>query len=174
MKFSAAISLCLAVANTQARFCTRDGHICPDGSFVGRDPENDCKFSPCPSKFCTEEVKTCADGSFVGRDPENDCKFFPCRSTGTPYKKPVTYEATPVPTTYKATPVPTTYKATSAPTTYEATPAPTTYEATPSPTSYDDTKTEGNALQNKENSAGVKIPLSLITTTIVVSFLLFQ
>ena len=31
-----------------AVFCTADVFECPDGSFVARDPANDCAFSPCP------------------------------------------------------------------------------------------------------------------------------
>jgi hypothetical protein len=30
--------------------CTADAKICPDGSGVGRDPENDCEFFPCPER----------------------------------------------------------------------------------------------------------------------------
>lgn len=26
--------------------------MCPDGSTVGRDPNNDCRFFPCPSRKC--------------------------------------------------------------------------------------------------------------------------
>merc|ERR1711953_610008 len=29
--------------------CTKDLHICPDGSSVVRDPENNCEFRACPS-----------------------------------------------------------------------------------------------------------------------------
>ena len=28
--------------------CTADAFQCPDGSFVGRDPNNNCQFFPCP------------------------------------------------------------------------------------------------------------------------------
>lgn len=28
--------------------CTDDVLQCPDGSFVSRDPLNDCQFLPCP------------------------------------------------------------------------------------------------------------------------------
>ena len=30
--------------------CTADVKECPDGSFVGRDHSNNCKFKPCPSE----------------------------------------------------------------------------------------------------------------------------
>ena len=29
--------------------CTMEAKQCPDGSYVGRDPANDCAFKPCPS-----------------------------------------------------------------------------------------------------------------------------
>ncbi len=33
--------------------CTEDAKECPDGSFVSRDPTNDCEFFPCDDKFTT-------------------------------------------------------------------------------------------------------------------------
>eukprot|EP01060_Flectonema_neradi_P005959 TRINITY_DN139_c0_g1_i10.p1 TRINITY_DN139_c0_g1~~TRINITY_DN139_c0_g1_i10.p1 ORF type:complete len:127 (+),score=20.56 TRINITY_DN139_c0_g1_i10:187-567(+) len=50
---------------------------CPDGSFVGRDENNNCEFHPCPVG-CKEDLFICPDGSSVARDPKNDCEFFPC------------------------------------------------------------------------------------------------
>mmetsp|Transcript_13462 Transcript_13462/g.29813 ORF Transcript_13462/g.29813 Transcript_13462/m.29813 type:complete len:512 (-) Transcript_13462:1464-2999(-) len=35
---------------TDQLFCTQDAMECPDGSFVGRDPANDCNFMPCPDE----------------------------------------------------------------------------------------------------------------------------
>ncbi len=29
-------------------FCTADAKVCPDGSYVGRDSNNNCEFKPCP------------------------------------------------------------------------------------------------------------------------------
>ncbi|HYD03150.1 MAG TPA: hypothetical protein VEC16_02520 [Alphaproteobacteria bacterium] len=29
-------------------FCTEDAKICADGSAVGRNPNNNCEFYPCP------------------------------------------------------------------------------------------------------------------------------
>lgn len=59
--------------------CTEEAKICPDGSAVSRNSENDCEFDPCPaaqianpaSKFCidnggTLEIVTAADGSQSG------------------------------------------------------------------------------------------------------------
>ena len=59
---------------------------CPDGSFVIRDPQQDCHFKACPdpdqqkepTMYCTQDVAQCADGSYVGRDPNNNCEFKPC------------------------------------------------------------------------------------------------
>jgi hypothetical protein len=62
--------------------CTADAKVCSDGSEVGRDPDNNCEFFPCPGEnSCSADVKECDNGSFVGRDPENGCKFLPCGCT---------------------------------------------------------------------------------------------
>jgi len=37
-------------ANNQTKACTDDAKVCPDGSIVGRDPENNCQFEPCPGE----------------------------------------------------------------------------------------------------------------------------
>ena len=34
----------------QQVMCTADVKQCPDGTFVGRDHSNKCKFKPCPSE----------------------------------------------------------------------------------------------------------------------------
>ncbi len=48
--------------------CTADAKICPDGSAVGRNPENNCEFDPCPSfQFCDAATR-CETG---------DCYKFP-------------------------------------------------------------------------------------------------
>lgn len=62
--------------------CTDDVMQCPDGSFVSRDPNNNCEFFPCPPT-CTDDVFICPDGTLVSRDPENNCEFPPC-PTATP------------------------------------------------------------------------------------------
>jgi putative hemolysin len=36
------------VCEREQIFCTEDAKMCPDGSSVGRDPENGCEFFPCP------------------------------------------------------------------------------------------------------------------------------
>jgi len=33
--------------------CTMEAMRCPDGSFVGRNASNNCKFDPCPSPTTT-------------------------------------------------------------------------------------------------------------------------
>ncbi len=35
-------------AGSEQKFCTMDAKMCPDGSYVGRDPENGCEFRACP------------------------------------------------------------------------------------------------------------------------------
>ena len=62
--------------------CTEEAKICDDGSTVGRNPDNDCEFDPCPSSSagisCDEDLKICDDGTQVGRDPTRFCAFDPC------------------------------------------------------------------------------------------------
>ena len=50
--------------------------MCPDGSVVTRDSNNDCQFHPCPQ--CNDDVKLCPDGTTVTRDIHNDCIFIEC------------------------------------------------------------------------------------------------
>ena len=61
--------------------CPQDVEECSDGTFVGRDSANGCKFYPCktPSETrCAQDMKECRDGTFVGRDPSNRCQFKSC------------------------------------------------------------------------------------------------
>jgi len=44
--------------------CTQDAQQCPDGTFVGRDPSNNCEFFPCEEK---DKFKECQD-SYNARD----------------------------------------------------------------------------------------------------------
>lgn len=61
-----------------ATSCTNDVYQCPDGSYVGRDPNNNCEFRPCSGeRACTDDVKQCPDGSYVKRIPPA-CDFAPC------------------------------------------------------------------------------------------------
>ncbi|KAL7552787.1 hypothetical protein ACHAWF_016039 [Thalassiosira exigua] len=77
--------------------CADDAKQCPDGSSVGRDMDNGCRFLACPksegplassisSSFqqaaeCEDDLIECPDGSFVGRDPDAGCQHFPCPTT---------------------------------------------------------------------------------------------
>jgi len=40
--------------------CTEDAKQCPDGTFVSRDPNNNCKFFPCENEFenCNQEYQS--------------------------------------------------------------------------------------------------------------------
>lgn len=66
--------------------CTMDAKMCPDGSFVARNPELNCEFNPCPEIddpseeiiFCPEDTMECPDGSWVIRNPELNCEFNSC------------------------------------------------------------------------------------------------
>ena len=42
--------LCRFVCGVDWQLCTQDVKLCPDGSYVARDPENSCQFGPCPSE----------------------------------------------------------------------------------------------------------------------------
>lgn len=73
--------------NSEPMACTADAKICPDGSAVGRDGTNNCKFFDCPVSqsagdnemiFCTQDVGMCADGSYVSRDGKRGCAFQLC------------------------------------------------------------------------------------------------
>jgi len=59
--------------------CTEEAKMCPDGSFVSRNPELGCRFDPCPEPVaCAADVKICEDGSSVSRNPALNCDFDPC------------------------------------------------------------------------------------------------
>ena len=53
--------------------CNKDAKVCPDGTVVSRDPENNCEFFPC--KDCTKvrcELPVCKDG-YTPVVLEGDC-----------------------------------------------------------------------------------------------------
>ena len=58
-----------------------------DGSFVGRDPQNDCMYDECPNGMqlqtvlakCEGTLMECpGTGTFVSQDPSNNCAYYPC------------------------------------------------------------------------------------------------
>lgn len=55
-----------APSSEEMKICTMDVKECPDGSFVSRDPENNCKFKECESGLkpavCGQEPD-CEEGS---------------------------------------------------------------------------------------------------------------
>ena len=55
--------------NTEQSFCTADVKQCPDGSYVGRDASNDCKFKACP---IDESTSTDSSSGFL---PETTSTF---------------------------------------------------------------------------------------------------
>jgi hypothetical protein len=82
---------------TQNTACTADAKVCPDGSSVGRNPDRNCEFDPCPVKpvcgngLCeVEEASYCPPCNYtapycempctVGKCPQ-DCIPFSCRET---------------------------------------------------------------------------------------------
>jgi hypothetical protein len=68
--------------------CNNHQITCPDGvTIMGRDPDNNCQFKPCPedilnpvllSGSCESDAYVCPDGSYLARDPENNCEFPAC------------------------------------------------------------------------------------------------
>mmetsp|Transcript_935 Transcript_935/g.1266 ORF Transcript_935/g.1266 Transcript_935/m.1266 type:complete len:273 (-) Transcript_935:44-862(-) len=57
--------------------CTQDVFQCPDGSFVSRDPNNNCQFFPCPTVECREP---CPAGFFCNT-ANGICNAFKCTTT---------------------------------------------------------------------------------------------
>lgn len=63
-----------------------DAMLCPDDTYVGRNPNSNCEFYQCPNPLsgaqnqsvCTMEVKMCPDGTEVGRDSARNCQFTLC------------------------------------------------------------------------------------------------
>lgn len=68
--------------SSEQKFCTMDAMLCPDGTALSRDPNNNCEFPACPEPLilCTPEKKQCKDGSFIERDANNNCEFKACPS----------------------------------------------------------------------------------------------
>lgn len=71
-------------------FCSQDAKECPDGTFVSRNPENNCEFEPCPEIEKCDAVKECLKGKscykfenedspicYIG-DPCNKCPSGKC------------------------------------------------------------------------------------------------
>ena len=51
--------------------------MCPDGTTIQPDPNNNCQLPKCPEK-CLSDTRTCADGTVLKRDPDNECAMPPC------------------------------------------------------------------------------------------------
>jgi hypothetical protein len=68
---STGINVTKADAAPPTKFCTKDVQECPDGSFVGRDPNNDCAFAPCEVN-----CEACPGGFFDG------CNHCACTGEG--------------------------------------------------------------------------------------------
>lgn len=58
--------------------CTEEARICPDGSAVGRNPENNCEFDPCPEGESLLTVELPVDLS----GPQWALKAQVCREAG--------------------------------------------------------------------------------------------
>lgn len=62
--------------------CAADVFECPDGSYLARDAENDCRFPPCQNGTpgCPRDALECPDGTIVRRDPRAGCEFPLCQN----------------------------------------------------------------------------------------------
>ena len=60
--------------------CAMDVKECEDGSFLNRDPDNNCEFALCPEEelACTMDVFDCGNDTFASRDPAKNCEFEAC------------------------------------------------------------------------------------------------
>jgi hypothetical protein len=78
----AASFILLGCTSPPPMVCGTDVYHCQDGSYVTRDPANNCQFSSCPlPAACTQEAKLCSDGSYVSRNSSNNCAFDACPQT---------------------------------------------------------------------------------------------
>lgn len=90
--------------------CHKDMLECEGGTFVNRNPEDNCEFHACPpvkdttaleqfilslqTPKCEDELLECpGSGDYVGRDPANGCNFFPCPD---PEPEPTEVESTEI------------------------------------------------------------------------------
>lgn len=59
--------------------CPEELKVCPDGTGVGRDPNNNCEFFPCKDIIeplaCLRDVKACPDSTEVGHDLNRETKY---------------------------------------------------------------------------------------------------
>jgi len=94
---SAAVAASSFVVSASAQVaCTMDAKMCPDGSYVGRDANNNCEFKQCPPVACPPYV--CADGTTVARCAEDGTviNYFaePCLTHGGDAQEPVVCQRT--------------------------------------------------------------------------------
>jgi putative hemolysin len=52
--------------------CTKEAKICPDGTAVGRDGENNCEFKPCPGQIANPASQFCEAQGGTVRMVENE------------------------------------------------------------------------------------------------------
>ena len=70
-----------------ATVCTADVQQCPDGSYVSRDPANNCNFKPCPTVVkCPEPVAlTCAERQILEKKTDDrGCVYYYCATASCP------------------------------------------------------------------------------------------
>lgn len=48
------IALLIVGRGPVQKACTMEALQCPDGSYVGRNSSNDCRFDPCPGCSCPQ------------------------------------------------------------------------------------------------------------------------
>jgi hypothetical protein len=86
--------------NPGPRVCTQDARMCADGSSVGRDPNNNCEFRPCPvTPTPTTCTQTCAAGTVnagqqVTGTLQNGTCVIPANACGGTVPQPTTCTST--------------------------------------------------------------------------------
>ncbi len=86
--FAAILALSISPGNGPIA-CTMEAKMCPDGSYVGRNAQNNCEFDPCPDggTMCDHVA---ARGEFCAQIYQPVCGWFgaqiqcfryPCAST---------------------------------------------------------------------------------------------
>ena len=56
--------------------CTEEAKICPDGTAVGRNPDLDCEFDPCPESNTCIDLGCPSESIYVGS--VNSDKYYSC------------------------------------------------------------------------------------------------
>jgi hypothetical protein len=87
IKFLFFISLILLVVGCireEPKFCTSEAKICEDGTGVGRNPELNCEFNPCPELESCNAETPCSEGKTCYKFPGKETPYCFNDETGDP------------------------------------------------------------------------------------------